>query len=136
MNKGATFWLPPAMLPATTSPRPGEWSGTVASTVQHRRSRHSPLPRCEFVVKKKLDHLQSSVVALAALNHELIHHGYWQPSKWGADNSPSGIVATIFTTCCTAVQVQHTQQSRLMHDPHSFFPWVTLHCLLKCLQEL
>uniref|UniRef100_A0A8R7QNM4 Uncharacterized protein n=1 Tax=Triticum urartu TaxID=4572 RepID=A0A8R7QNM4_TRIUA len=43
------------------------------------------------------------VVALATLSHEL-HHGYWQPSKWSADISPTRITATIFTKRCIAVK--------------------------------
>ena len=36
-------------------------------------------------------HLQFPVGALAALGHELVHHGDWQPSKWNTDISPSRI---------------------------------------------
>ena len=78
---------------------------------------HSPLPRCEFASKNKLDHLQSPVVALAALDHELIHHGYWQPSKWSADNSPSRIVVTIFTTCCPSKSSTHNSPGTLLATP-------------------
>uniref|UniRef100_M8B0N3 Uncharacterized protein n=1 Tax=Aegilops tauschii TaxID=37682 RepID=M8B0N3_AEGTA len=48
-----------------------------------------------------------------ALSHELVHHGYSQSSKWSTDISPSRIEATIFTKLCAAVQVEHTQQSKL-----------------------
>lgn len=71
---------------------------------------------CKFTAENKHDHLQFPVVTLAALNHKRVHHGYWQPSKWSANVSPSRIATTIFTKLCAAVQVEHTQQSKVMHD--------------------
>ena len=89
----------------------------------------SPLPHCEFAVKNKLDHLQSPVVALAALGHELVHHGDWQPSKWNTDISPSRIWDGFWATAGQKVQhligikcreMQFRNSSSVLPTPQSF----------------
>ncbi|KAM3210741.1 hypothetical protein ACQJBY_064598 [Aegilops geniculata] len=101
------------------SSRPQE---EISSQVQRRFLTSSAITTtsCKFAAENKHDHLKSPVVALAALGHELVHHGYSQPSKWSTDISPSRIEATIFTKLCTAVQVEHTEQYKALESYEKF----------------
>lgn len=63
---------------------------------------HLPLRTTSIFLELSIVHeLSTTVFAVSALDHELVHHSRWQPSKSSSDRSPSWTATTIFAKRCT-----------------------------------